>query len=231
MEVPKQIPQLFYDLIGKIIPGVVALCFFTFGTGTGIGELPRMLFAGSYALQNSVFTLLSVAVLTSYVLGHIISMVSDTFEKKLARFLVPKSYNILNQSISSESRYPQKIKDFLVREVGNGQKEKEKVGVMIFIWYDWLKVHSPDAGARSAKVRAEYRMHSGISVVMVATILIQLLFFIAFDDQLELFLLAVSAILAVLFLLGHARLRKMFEWSVINQYYAAKSGADKSSLT
>jgi len=167
----------------------------------------------------------------SYVLGHIISIVSDPFEKKLARFLMPKSYNILNQSISSESRYPEKIRDFLVEEVSTRQKEKENVGVTIFIWYDWLKIHSPDAGARCAKIRAEYRMHSGISVVMIVTILIQLLFLVVFGSQLELSLLVLSAILAVLFLLGHARHHKVFEWSVINQYYAAKSGAVTSSLT
>jgi hypothetical protein len=41
---------LFYDPIGKIIPGLVAVSFFTLGTGTKIGKLPEILFAGSNAL-------------------------------------------------------------------------------------------------------------------------------------------------------------------------------------
>ena len=57
MDAIKLIPQLFYDVISRVIPGVVALVLVASALGSDLGALVAGPFAGSPSLQQSALFL------------------------------------------------------------------------------------------------------------------------------------------------------------------------------
>lgn len=93
----------------------------------------------------------------------------------------------------------------------------------VFVWYDWLRVNDPDAGARAAKIRAEYRMHSQNAVAFVMALAIHLASVPMQLCVLKPVLIAVLAIAGSASLWAAARTRRFFQWAVVQQFYAAKA--------
>ena len=234
MEALKLIPQLFYDLISRIIPGFVALFLLPFAIGIRLGDLPALVFAGSPTLQNSVFVLGATGFVLAYLLGHIAALLADLYEDEIASRPMPQFVGALKHAVSPKSGYPPHIKDFLSDEIHCGNHpardtDDKTVQKFLFIFYDWLRVHKPDVGERCAKIRAEYRMHAGIAVVMLAAIITHLMVSLSTRRQ-NVPLLLLSLLFSVLFTWAHGRTRRMFEWSVINQYYVAKTTAHRDNV-
>lgn len=222
MDAIKLVPQLFYDLISRIIPGFTSLFFFTLATGKQVGELPALIFKDSNTLQNSIFFLLLVALLASYLIGQIIALLSDSYEEIFLKRVFSKYFNLLEHLISPDSQYPKEEKTILINEIKPDDKDKKIIQEKIWIWYDWIRVKNPEAGARCAKVRAEYRMHAGISVVMIFTALLHVFSYFIYEIKFNLSLIIISIILAILFTWVHARIHRMFERNVIGQFLAIK---------
>jgi hypothetical protein len=117
----KLIPQVFFDLIARVVPGAVAafIMFYSFPSLSWTSTLAFI--AGGKLSDKNAFGFALIAALTvSYILGQLISPVGKYLEALVSR----------SRPIDSS------------------------------VWqgYDYLRMHFPDAGALSAKIRAEYTM-------------------------------------------------------------------------
>jgi hypothetical protein len=241
METLKLIPQLFYDLIARVIPGLTAIAAFSFAADIKMGMLLSGLFEGSKTLQESTFVLSTTAIFCAYLIGHFIGILSDLFERRIARKLFPSFFHNLKSAITAtDGRYSPELKNFFIKKIGFNQKKVDPESISdgiyttsIFVWYDWLRVNDPDAGARAAKVRAEYRMHGGISVVMILTIIMHGFSIVFKNSTFNIYLIVVSSVIGAFSLWGLARTYRMFQWNVMNQYYVTKikSSSAKEKLT
>lgn len=89
MELLKLIPQFFYDLIARVIPGSVALLSLTSTLGHNLGDLLTAPLQSAPALTNSWFFLATTTFLGSYLVGQALSPLSDLFERELVARLFP----------------------------------------------------------------------------------------------------------------------------------------------
>lgn len=225
MEALKLIPQIYHDILARIVPGSAAFFCISFAMSKKMGAILNSLFDGSDALQKSSFSLILALIVLAYIFGHITGLFSDQLEN-LIRKIFPKFFKVLAEIINGESHYSQKIENFIKEEVGFSEEKdysKSKINKNLFIWYDWLRIHAPEAGSRVAKLRAEYRMLSGMAVVMLASFIIHILFNLIMSFKFHIFFACSTISLFLLFSWANARLYRLFQWAIINQYFAAKS--------
>lgn len=231
MDTLKLIPQLFYDLIARVMPGLTAIVAFSLATNIEIGTLLSILFEGSKAMQNSIFILSSTIIFCAYLLGHFIGILSDIFERKIVSKLLPSFFQNLKRAITGvDKRYNQEFRKFFINQIGFTQDdiETEKINehiytTAIFIWFDWLRVNDSESGTRSAKIRAEYRMHAGISLVMILAIIIHIILVGLSKTNFNIYFILIALLIGAISLWGLARTYRMFQWNVMNQYYVAKT--------
>src|SRR5262249_46124511 len=76
-----------------------------------------------------------------------------------ALFLV--SAYIVGQILSVFAKYVERIGGALKKKSKIEKESKENN------YYDWLRMHKPDAGAHCAKIRGEFTMHNGLAVVLL----------------------------------------------------------------
>ena len=226
MDAIKLIPQLFYDVISRVIPGVVALVLVASALGSDLGALVAGPFAGSPSLQQSAL-FLGVGVLgAAYIAGQMIAPVSDFYERYIVGALVPRRFWLLPGALGPDSRYPEGMQLFLLRELGLGDENRQLAGerfrVALFVWYDWLRVWQVPAGARVEKIRAEYRMFGGVAVAAFTATAAHVGRALLVTGSVHPLFVAGGLLVFVFSSWGMARTYRTFERSVVNQYYVSR---------
>lgn len=235
MDVLKLIPQLFFDLISRVVPGSVAIIMLAAATGTKLGKLTTDFWDGAKAIQESALFLGLGFLVGAYLVGQMISPISDFVERRLVRRLLPAYFQILKNAVVSPGEYSPPMRNFLMNELG--AETETDIGTItagqyrsaVFVWYDWLRVNSPDAGARAAKVRAVYRMHSQNAVAFSISLIVHLLMVYTQHSNFKPSLVIVMTLAGLASLWATARTYRTFQWSVINQFYSAQTS--KTSTT
>lgn len=227
MDALKLIPQLFYDLISRVFPGSVAIVLLTASTDLKLGKLITDPWEGATAIQESAFMLGFGFVVAAYLVGQIISPISDFIEQNLIKRLFPSYFQVLQLGLSSKGTYSPSMRKVLLKELGSEREDDAsqitpgQYQKAVFVWYDWLRVNFQEAGANAAKIRAEYRMHSQNTVVFIATLMTHLIWTSTQQADLKLALIILTATAGLLSLWATARTYRAFQWAVIQQFYAA----------
>jgi SAM-dependent methyltransferase len=140
MEFGKLIPQVFFDVLARYIPGAVLLGSWIILFGQhGWAHLLNVILAGHLDSSNA----LPAATLLLFFMPFVVGYVLAPFAKGVQRgnehhwWLLPRKWGI---------------------------KEDKPAGNA----YDWLRVNNKDAGALCAKIRAEFTMHNALSVAFLA---------------------------------------------------------------
>ena len=227
MDALKLIPQLFYDLIARVLPGSVALVLLGLSTDLKLGKWITDFWEGATAIQGSALWLGFGFLVAAYLVGQIISPLSDLIENKLVKRVFSKHFKVLQTGLSSKGTYSPTMQDVLLKELraetdhDKGQITSSEYQKAVFVWYDWLRVNSPEAGANAAKIRAEYRMHSQNTVVFTAALLTHLIWAsTTAEGRMKPVLIILTVIASVLSVWATARTYRTFQWSVIQQFYA-----------
>ena len=139
MEFGKLIPQVFFDVLARYVPG--AVLFASWIILLGEDEWAHLLNAllgghlnGNNALPVAALVLIFVPFVAGYVLAPLAKFVQRGNEHRWWR--VPRMWGVKPT------------------DAGEG--------------YDWLRAFHPDAGALCAKIRAEFTMHNALSVAFLA---------------------------------------------------------------
>ncbi len=147
MDALKILPQAFFDLIARVVPGLVALLLLAWfepstwdAITTTFGRL-----TGKTGTELSLWLLLGAA----YVVGHLLSPVTKSVQWITERY--PR--------VEGEG---DKKKRFWLRVNTKSELKKFKPDSSK---YDWLRVHWPDAGGLSAKLRAEFTLYNTLSAI------------------------------------------------------------------
>ncbi len=137
MEAFNLIPQVFFDFIARLIPGAVALFLLDLWSKENLWE--RLLRGVSVDLLNGD-NVTAIAFLTlsgtAYIIGQLLAPVGKLWGKAAQALW----FKVWRKSSALQ-----------------GSKEET------WLCYDWLRVHFPEAGALTAKVRAEYTMFNSLS--------------------------------------------------------------------
>ncbi len=188
----KMIPQVFFDIIGRVVPGAVGIVAALLLTGKSWGDcVGRMFYRSETAstptagLVVSVFNSsaterhpeagiaalsLFVFLAASYVVGQLLSPFAK-LTQRLGECVWLRTLGTFNQSWRvrlwpfmchwrPRSRWLGRRFLKLHQKLRPKQKCKH---------YDWLRLHYPGAGDQCAKIRAEFTMHNGIAVVLMAS--------------------------------------------------------------
>jgi len=234
MDALKLIPQLFYDVISRVIPGVVTLILVASALGTNFGVLVTGPFGGAPALRDSALFLGVGVIGASYIAGQMLAPLSDFYERYVVTALLPRSFWFMPAALGPDSHYPEAMQLFLLSELGLGDENRKLAGerfrVALFVWYDWLRVWQVQAGARVEKIRSEYRMFGGVAVAAFAATAAHALRGLLLPDTLQPLFLAMGGLLFVFSSWGMARTYRTFERSVVNQYYVSRIEALKAPL-
>lgn len=105
MEALKLIPQLFYDLISRVLPGCVALILLAASTDTKLGKLAADFSEGASAIQESALLLGFGFTIAGYVVGQVLSPVSDFVENNVIKRLFSSYYRVLEMGLSKKGNY------------------------------------------------------------------------------------------------------------------------------
>lgn len=230
MEVSKIVPQFFYDVIARGVPGGALLIGWSFALGstTDVNDIVMTGIEGDPASITSTVVFLVLFAFYAYVLGHIISPVGEWISKSdLVNNRYSDFLHVLRNCVDPEkSTLPKNIQQYIKQELdideGNESDNFEYTSIL-FIWSDWLRFKSADAGSRIVKLRAEYRMLIGLSVVGAVTSGLHIVSWIFIKDvKLDLLVILLGPLVFYLGLIGYCRAYKTFQWGVINSYYAEK---------
>ena len=122
-----------------------------------------------------------------------------------------------------KSKLPRKVQKYLEREIDeDGEFSNFEYTSVIFIWADWLRLRSADAGARIVKLRAEYRMLIGVCVAGLYSLILHVIWAAAGKTDFSLGLALFCLLVTFLGLLGYCKAYATFQWGVINNFYAKK---------
>ena len=169
------IPQLFYDLIGRITPGATLLIS-SFMLLQGPNEAIRHLTTWSSQTTESggpiykdlpTGLILLGNLLVSYVLG---SLLASVWFRLSAKVLDQKNRERIQEAFECMSKTKLEQIDF--NKIGNVDK--------VALVYDYIQLLYPKAGARLAKLRAEQLMGGSLSI---GAILLSLLYGFYYHDK------------------------------------------------
>ncbi len=105
MDALKLIPQLFYDLISRVLPGCVAIILLAASTDTKLGKMMADPWEGASAMQGSALLLGFGFVVTAYLVGQVLSPVSDLVERRVLERLFSAYYRVLEMGLSPKGEY------------------------------------------------------------------------------------------------------------------------------
>lgn len=236
MEFAKIIPEIFYDLIGRVIPGSVAIWVWSQAIGTDPVQVVANAYGSSKSLSESAFVLMTTLLLISYLIGHLISPLSSLMHTYFLAKLFPRYFRALEDAISGKhNRYPAAARDFLTQEIASlfnidsdsisGSEYRRAT----YLWNGWIRLANPTAGTKLAKMRAEYRMLEGLYVVFAIAGFLYPLSRWLIPTELRggtnwAFVIGI-AIAFALAAWSAARSFRTFQWAVINHYFQIRSSA------
>ncbi len=230
MDVLKLIPQLFYDLISRVLPGGVAIIAITAAVDRKVGKIVIGLLEGIPVIQQSSFFLAMTILTCAYIVGHLIGPLSAFVERNIIAKLFPSSFHVLKNTVSASSGdYLPDMQNFLTNELnkyyrkeGTNEIKDRQYTRAIFLWYDWLRIYNPDVGARITKIRAEYRMYGEITIAMVIAFILHLSA-IRWGIRPNWVLIILTFSIGTLSLWGLTRMYRIFQWTIINHYYIERN--------
>jgi hypothetical protein len=139
MEFGKLIPQVFFDVLARYVPGAVLLGSWIILLGQHAwAHLLNALLAGYLDGSNAAPAATLVLFFMPFVIGYVLTP-SQSSCSEVTNTIGGCSH--ANGALRKTSR------------LGNA--------------YDWLRVNKADAGALCAKIRAEFTMHNALSVAFL----------------------------------------------------------------
>lgn len=239
MEVSKIVPQFFYDVIARGVPGgaLIAATSFSLGDKASIQDIVMYGFDGKIEDVSPTISFLILLAFYSYALGHLIAPIGDRISKlKIVDDHFKSELHVLRHAIDpKKSKFPKRVREYLEKEVGiskNGILNEDESKVVeytsvLFIWSDWLRLKSADAGARIVKLRAEYRLFIGLCVVGLYSAFFHILsylylMYIEKPISFNIVLVLGGLVASCLGLYGYCKAYSVFQYSVINNYYAGR---------
>jgi hypothetical protein len=154
--VAELIPQVFFDILARYVPGLVI--FGSWILLLGQDDWPGLLstvVGGQLGSGNAFFTAALVLLFAPFVVGYVIAPFAKAVQLGNERgwWLPPRP----SRSVYERGERKWRPKDWWVvsdKAAGEG--------------YDWLRENASDAGALSAKIRAEFTMYNALSVAFLA---------------------------------------------------------------
>src|SRR5436305_4637952 len=225
MEAPRLVPQLFYDLIGRVIPGAVTIIGITLSLQVDLSALLSSPFSHIPPLRESPLFLSTIFLAASYLVGHLVTPLSDLLRPFLT-WLVPSRFEVLRKLVhGDDGGYTSKIVHFFQEQAEftpNGiAPDQSRYTYLLYIWADWLHIEQPESGARLAKIRAECRLHSELATAGILMLISHIGAILLGYTHLNLSLVIAASVIGVLGVWNYARHFRIFQWGVINNYYAA----------
>ena len=148
MEALKLVPQLFFDAIARVVPGLTAM--FLYSHFCGWSRWHQFVEGALRGKSGEGFPLsfvISFLLVGGYIAGHLIS----PFTKLIQR---------LGEALPE--KWWQSLFDWEALK-----EEEEKFKKKASVNYDWLRLDRPEVGALCAKIRAEFEMYNGLCVVFL----------------------------------------------------------------
>lgn len=144
------IPQLFYDVIARIVPGIVMLIFFylIFNLEDPLNntKLEKMYNWFSIFSKSKIIVALNItfsSYVITFILNGFVSIIYDNFKPIVNR--------MKNQYVKVKSKA-----EILFKETFEIENKIEIKTDDYAILYDLIRMEEPGAGARIVKIRAEY---------------------------------------------------------------------------
>lgn len=217
---------MFYDLISRVLPGFVVL---TVGALVLDGSIDGLILSGAFGAETSAWLVAALLFAASYLTGQILAPVSILIERKCVARAAPSYFSCLQMAIVPEkSGFAPSVQRFLADQLRDAEESdpsslrRVHYYTTTLIWFDWVRMRFPDAGARLAKIRAEYRMHGQLATGFTIILLLHVFTSLGASTAPHLGLSALLAVLAGLSFSGEARMSQVFQWSVIHHYYVGK---------
>jgi hypothetical protein len=154
--VAELIPQVFFDIMARYVPGLVLFGSWILLLGQDAWPaLLNTLVGGHLGEGNALPTATLVLLFVPYVVGYVIAPFAKAVQRgnEHGWWLPPRP----SRSVYEEGERKWRPKDWWVasdKAAGDA--------------YDWLRRNAPEAGAFSAKIRAEFTMHNALSVAFLA---------------------------------------------------------------
>lgn len=230
MDVLKLIPQIFYDIIARVIPGCTTILVLGEAVNRPLVAGVFSLLAGrQFAKDDSMLALMSIWVVGGYVAGLLLAPLGKVLRDLSARVRSPGKPPLI-QLREGTDRYLPKVRDFLLGEVSDASDIQVRNAV--WSWYDWLRIYYPDAGSICAKMRAEYSMFASLGAGLIVALCARVYVTawqaleaevgaLVFITRSSLFLGAVL-VGAVISLRRSLEIMHLFERAVIHLYVAAR---------
>jgi hypothetical protein len=225
VDVLKLIPQLYYDLLGRVVPGAVLLMGLRIRFDSlAIPPFSRTM-ASYFGLHNeSAILEVSAFLLAAYVVGHLLAPLSRRVERIVAR----QTRDPVEQICDEEDTHLPQLSAFWRQRLCRaeyGQLSKERCDATVYLCCDWLRLHKPDAGAFATKLRAELRMHGALVAALVILLVAYATGLKGAGRQLPLVWGRVGVIAAGLVLVAARTVRtyRIFRLSVLNFCYVAEA--------
>jgi hypothetical protein len=217
MDALKIVPQAFFDAIARVFPGLLALfliAWFEPGAWCTVSDaLNRLLGNGSDTL--SPFALIFMA----FAIGHLMSPGTKLVQYVAEKYpkIPPKEEDHGSKTLFGVLKTAYKcLKGF------NSEEEIKDKLKPISERYDWLRVHSPEGGSLSAKLRAEFTMYNSLAFVFF-TVSVRLFFTFRMSDYLiPVLLLGLGLLMAMRGRETQTTMRKC-----VNNFFSAETEPDK----
>ena len=225
MEITKVIPEVFYDVLGRLVPGIAAIWIWSIAAGTTFAAFVTNVYAGSTTLSQSVVVLVATLLLAAYLIGHIIGPISSFFHSRILPYLFPSYFAVLADAARYDGKrgYPPAARAFFQNQIhrlfGETTPTPNQYRQATYLWYDSVRMDSESAAVLLGKMRAEYRMLEGLYVVLVIAIPINLTYWLITGHGPDLSLLCLVAGGFVVVSWSAARTFRTFQRAVINQFY------------
>jgi hypothetical protein len=161
MENLKIIPQVFFDLIARVVPGSVGIIAYLILFGKDWTDTITKIFGQSFSVESTTLSFL-IYLGTGYVIGELISPLAKMVQR-INELKIPNSISAFKKMVAKKEKNKE------VKEIENEMNKKLKSEDKKFsedkIRYDRLRLKHPDVGALCAKIRAEFTMHNELAVV------------------------------------------------------------------
>lgn len=232
MKVAELIPQFFYDLIARLLPGGILLVGLNFAVQADVFAVLLTPFAHIRPLSESFLFLFALTISAAYLVGHLLGPLSRILQHKIVPSIRPLSgsFHVLRSAIMDDNgAYAFDLQSFLAKELGYAslaaarQAKEVRYTPAVYIWADWLRLLEPGVGARLVKLRAEYRMHAQLAVALILVLLTHWGAVITGATQPSWLLSGIGAAVVVLSIRNVASSFRNFQWSVLNHLYAEKA--------
>lgn len=157
MDVLKFIPQVFFDLIGRVVPGAAAIVAALVITST-TWEYWLSAIVGKELGAKSPTAAFALLFASSYVVGQLLSPIAKLVQRIGELFgLKPRNFP---ENYDRKQGFRKNKIFYLYSLVGPKPKADG---------YDWLRANHPEAGAHCAKIRGEFTMHNGLAAVFLSS--------------------------------------------------------------